>query len=103
MSKKSYKEEQLKSLRYARAANLVQYLKDKCDESDNKAKNGGDSSNDGVIRLSTLTSVLAKEPSVVYESLTFKGYCIIVALLIKIAFSHKEFNGYVKTLWGFVI
>lgn len=103
MKEKSYKKEQLELLRYARAANLAQYLKDKCDECDKQTEYGSNSGDDSVIRLNTLTTVLSKESSIVYESLTFKGYCVVIGLLLKIALFHKEFNGYAKTLWGFVI
>lgn len=102
MDKKSYKKEQLKSLRYARAMNLALYLKEKCDECDNQTEDGSDSGDNTTIKVGTLAEVLTEEPSIIYESLTLKGYSIMIVRLLKVALFHKKFNGTASTLWGFI-
>ena len=102
MSKKNKKKEQEHSIRYAGALRLTLLLEEKCKEREQNANDSCDRSNDGTIKLNALKTVLANEPSIIYERLTFKGYLVMVLRLLKVAIFHKKFNGTAKTLWGFI-
>lgn len=72
---------------------LSVYLAQKCNERDKQSEHAADGCDDGVIRQSTLASVLADEATFVQYSLTPIGYIKIAIRLFKISFFGKKLNG----------
>lgn len=102
MSKKEEEKRKIEWKRHCFAVSLVANLKKYCDNIDRQTNHAHNGCDNNTIKLDTLTAVLSNKTTVIYKSLTLKGYLVVIARLFKEAFLHKKADGITKSFWGIV-
>lgn len=102
MSKKEEEKRKIEWKRHCFAVSLVANLKKYCDNIDRQTNHAHNGCDNNTIKLDTLTAVLSDKTTVIYKSLTLKGYLVVIARLFKEAFLHKKADGITKSFWGIV-
>ena len=102
MSKKEEKKRKIEWERHCFAVSLVANLNKDCNDRDHQTNHTHNGCDNNTIKLDTLTAVLSDKTTVIYKSLTLKGYLVVIARLFKETFLHKKADGITKAFWGVV-
>ena len=102
MSKKEEKKRKIEWERHCFAVSLVANLKKDCNDRDHQTNHTHNGCDNNTIKLDTLTAVLSDKTTVIYKSLTLKGYLVVIARLFKGDLPSQKADGVTKAFWGVV-